>query len=123
MSFIQIHDAKQNPLNDGTGYNDFPHGWREITEGEFAQSPFFTYYPDYVEFRQMWDKTNLGSKMVGTTLNWLWDRTGYAIVNDYHAKTVRFYTFGCNHKMELQPNSVLMCLNCGFYHTRQDSSD
>jgi hypothetical protein len=123
MPFIQIHDAKQNPFNDGTGYNDFPHGWREITEGEFSQSPFFSYHPDYVEFRQMLDKNKPSVPAVSATLNWLWDRTGYSIVNDYHAKTVRFYTFGCDHKMQQQPDYVLMCVNCGFHHPRQDSSD
>ena len=34
-------------------YNKEPDGWREITEGEFAQSMFFTYHPVSHEYRQI----------------------------------------------------------------------
>ena len=120
MPYQQIYDSKQNPLNDGTGYNEFPHGWREITEAEFSQSRFFSHAPDYVESRQMMGQ---GKPVVSATLYWMWDRTGFSIVQDFWAKRVKFFMFGCEHKMETQPDGDELCVKCAFHHGRFDTSD
>jgi hypothetical protein len=86
---------------DGTKFNDFPIGWRELTEKEFAQSKFFRCSPRHVEFRQMYPQDENGKRMregmVATRLMWMQDKTGYALANDFWAGTVRYYAFGCQH--------------------------
>lgn len=81
------------------GYNEFPPHWREINGSVFAQSRHFTFAPVLVEFRQMMRPfgafdTSKDTPAVSTHLFWQANGTGYAIVNDYWGKTVKFYTFG-----------------------------
>lgn len=80
-------------------YNEFPPDWREISEGEFARSRHFTFEPALVEFRQMMrpfgeTDTTKDTPAVSANLFWQANGTGYAVVNDYWAKTVKFYAFG-----------------------------
>ena len=77
------------------GFNDFPPNWTEITEEEFAQSKFFTYSPDYVDYRQMLDGKN---PCVSARLYFFWGDEGFAIVNDYWGKKVKYFRFYlCEH--------------------------
>ena len=74
--------------------NDFPDGWREITPEEFSTSDFFSYSPEYIEYRQMYDNHKAG---VHAKLFHFPDGTGIAMSNEYWEKKVRFYKFGCEH--------------------------
>lgn len=84
------------------GYNEFPPHWCEIDAAVFARSRHFAFSPVLVEYRQMrrpfgkpaQENTNVASDMVDAHLFWQQNGTGYAVVNDYWAKTVKFYTFG-----------------------------
>lgn len=78
---------------DGTGYNDFPLGWREITEEEFSKSKFWIYGPVMFETRQMYHK---GTRVTDARLYWLHDKTGFAMSNN--SNKVQYYVFGCDHK-------------------------
>lgn len=99
-----VHSNKESP--DGTGYNDPPVNFREITEKEFAQSQFHSYTPALVEYRQMLVKEDLSpgkltnGKMISAHLFWFHDDCGYAIVGDYWKEKVRYFAFGCNHDLE-----------------------
>lgn len=118
------------------GRNEYPPGWRKLSEAEFAQSNFFSHAPDLVEYRQMLkDRSpNLREPMpdhaVSAHLQFLWDGTGYAIVNDFWGKKVSFYAFGCDHDYEgdpdYKPDGACMhgyrCKKCG-HKWVVDSSD
>lgn len=114
-----------NPHSDGTGYNDFPENWKEITESEFAQSHYFTYSPDVVEYRQMLDRNNPQTPALSATLYWMFDNTGYGIAQDYWGKRVRYFKFGCKHQLipTGDPDGSAVCPLCGFHYVRPDSSD
>lgn len=77
-------------------YNDFPPGWREISEAEFAKSQYFIYHPDLIEHRQMLRSKEFEytGACVDVNLYFYFDGTGYAIVNYFWSGKVRFYTFG-----------------------------
>ena len=79
------HEAKNG------NYNAFPPGWRELSQVEFAQSMYFHYGPELVEYRQMLPEAG---PVVSAHLNWYFDGTGIALVSDHYAGTVRFYAFG-----------------------------
>jgi hypothetical protein len=116
------------------GYNDFPPNWHEITEAEFAQSHFFIYSPDYVEFRQMFRKHDT---VVGATLYFMYDGVGYGIVHDYWGRKIHYYKFAlCEHKFtELTQKEcaqkgiqhfgncyhVYRCTKCGFTNSVDSS--
>jgi hypothetical protein len=115
-------------------FNDFPPGWREITESEFAKSHYFTYSPILREFRQMFT-TERDVPCVGAQLYFMHDGTGYSIVNDYWKGKVRFFQFGCFHEWggsteELKTRGIRLmhsehasfCKKCG-YLSIVDSSD
>lgn len=80
------------------GYNEFPPEWREIDAAEFAKSRHFCFSPVLVEFRQMmrpFGQLNHPRQPAESAhLFWQQNGTGYAIVNDYWAGTIKFYTFG-----------------------------
>ena len=123
--------------NEFGTFNEFPPGWAEITEAEFAKSPHFTYAPILIEYRQMlryMDGTK-ATQYVAAHLQFQHDHTGYAIVNDYWAGKIRFYKFGCNHvwgdaRPELERRGERLfamqnanfCTKCGFLGIT-DSSD
>lgn len=74
-------------------FNDFPPGWHRITQKQFAQSHFFTYDADAIEFRQMHPKD--GRTVVQAKLYFFFDGRGYGIVNDYYKGKIEYYAFGC----------------------------
>lgn len=101
-------------------YNDFPPGWRKITQEQFAQSLFFTFAPEIVEHRQMLTRNDDGFT-VNMTEAWLFfshENIGYGMVRDFWAGKVMYYAFGCNHP---HPNRYT-CPKCGF-HADYDTSD
>lgn len=101
--FRELHDVtvadRQAHERLNGRYNDFPPGWREIDAAEFAKSRHFMFCPVLVEFRQMMrpfgeTDTTKDVPHVSAYLYWQQNGTGYAVVNDYWAGTVKFYTFG-----------------------------
>jgi hypothetical protein len=89
------------------GWNDFPPNWREITEQEFAQSAYFLYDPVLLEHRQMLDRSNPQAPAQSALLQWQHTGDGFAVVNDFRAKKVRFYAFGCDHTWAPASNATL----------------
>lgn len=111
----------QDKAPDGTGYNDPPVNFKEITEADFAKSQFHSYSPTHIEFRQMILKDDLspgklnGGKMVQAKLFWFGDDTGVAISADYWKGKVRYFSFGCNHDVDAKtfsPGCSLPCKKC-----------
>jgi hypothetical protein len=112
-------------------YNKEPDGWREITEGEFAQSMFFTYHPVSHEYRQIiqGNEPVISAKMFN-----MHDGTGVAMSSDYWDKKVRYYAYGCQHEWGgkltdeeknvklFRCDHVYKCKKCGFFQV-VDSSD
>jgi len=84
-------------------YNDFPPGWREISQEEMAQSNFFTYSPVLVEDRQMYPRDENGERefnkgRVSARLFHMHDGTGFGLGSDYWGKKIQWYRFElCNH--------------------------
>jgi hypothetical protein len=110
--------TSQDEAPDGTGYNDPPINLKEITEADFAKSQFHSYTFTHVEFRQMILKDDLSSgkltngKMVQAKLFWFSDDTGVAISADSWKGTVRYFAFGCNHKIEVKKLDTDVKLHC-----------
>lgn len=101
-------------------FNEFPPGWREISQKEFSHSMGFTYSPLAIEYRQMIyqkGEDRKTSKAKGYTtghLSFFHDGTGTAIISDYWAGTVKFFAFGCEHKYkELSRDE---CVKRGILH-------
>lgn len=88
---------------DGTGYNDPPFNFKELTAEEFAHSGFIGGRISYIEFRQMIVNSDLsrgkglGGKLIQAKLFWFDDDTGMAISTE-NGK-IRFFSFGCNHSL------------------------
>ena len=134
------YSSKKAP--DGTGFNDAPKGWREITASEYADSMGFTYEPVMVEHRQMLIPGE--NYALSGNLHWFHDGTGTCIVRDQVKKTfgygyesvLRFFVFGCDHDYramtgeEIKANKCMVgncvhhyvCTKCGHIDV-QDSSD
>lgn len=93
------------------GFNDAPAGWREVTEGEIAQSLFASYAPVGREFRQI--RTD-NEPYLSVTLFFMHDGTGVGMAFDYWGKRVRWFRFGCAHTYtELSSDA---CRARGIYH-------
>lgn len=76
------------------GFNDYPPKWREINADTFAKSRHFAFAPVLREYRQMYHPEGKWNEALSARLEWQFDGTGYAVVNDYWKGTVKFYTFG-----------------------------
>lgn len=96
-------------LSQFGGYNDFPPGWRQITDAEFARK-MTLYSFDHQEHRQMHakDAHYTESAMKGR-LFFFWDGTGVAVVSKSvrdetkgfgYKDVAEFYAFGCDHEYE-----------------------
>lgn len=121
-------------------FNQFPDGWRELTEAQFSRSAFFTYAPERREMRQMHPEpgTNDPARLAGegerrtagvamqATLYHFADQTGVALVSEYWRGKVRFFAFGCDHAFEdlddVHGDRRLKCPKCGLVTYRPDSS-
>lgn len=89
-------------------FNDYPPHWKEITATEFAKSRHFMFSPVLVEYRQMLARDGEGkvqrlesgvpAHAVGADLHWQRNGTGFAIVHDHWAGTVKFFKFGSVHE-------------------------
>jgi hypothetical protein len=86
-------------------FNDFPPGWRKLTELEFARSRFFSFSPALTEYRQMLQRLQDDPRVsdhlvpiVAATLYFFHDNTGYAMSSDWQAGKVNYYEFGCVHE-------------------------
>ncbi len=125
--------------------NAVPDQLRTITEKEFAQSNFFTYSPDKVEYRQVHGCSDEITKQLGydrqqmieLRLYYMTDGGGFALHNNYWKGTIHFLKFGCEHnyrelsQLEAVENNVshygmcyhvYKCQTCG-HIMAQDSSD
>jgi len=131
MYFQDFHSFSAAEQKEHTekfgGSNDFPPGWRELSEKEFAKSMFFTYHARAYQFRQMRDPADPLSPVVSATLFFMHDGTGYSMISDYWGGKLRFYTFGCDHKWgdaseELKKRGIRLhqhehahfCTKCGY---------
>lgn len=130
----------QKKAPDETSYNDFPKGWRAISQKDFVQGPFFHYNPSLIESRQMYDKSQKDwntKPMLSATLYWFHDGTGVAMANDYWKGEINYYAFGCQHDYKSLSQEechqrkiyhggrcyhVSECSKCGYINS-YDSSD
>lgn len=125
-------------------YNDLPANFREITEGEFAHSHFFSYDAEFQTTRHPWSSdpaqmAEIGKYNFKSTLKvWFyWDGTGLAMAQEYWDNKIRYFAFGCEHDYkELSAAEarkegvqhygkcwhVNKCQKCGHVHS-VDSSD
>lgn len=86
-------------------FNDPPTGFKEITAEQFAQSGFFTWCKEKMEFRQIDPERIDQSKLLSPiktffaiTMFYMNHGEHYAIANDYWDKKVRYFTFAdCYH--------------------------
>jgi hypothetical protein len=116
--------------------NGLPPNFREITEEDFAKSKFFTYSPDFWEYRQIsrredYEKFKWGTEqrsyVFSLRMAYFFDGTGIALEHDYWAGKVRYFSFAvCEHK-EREQRNVGNCLNeytcvaCGYKETIDSS--
>jgi len=105
-------------------FNEIPAGWREINEGQFAQSMFFTYTPVAHEYRQIFPPGE--PHVLDIKMFHMHDGTGFAMYSDYWGKKVRYFAFGCEHewggkltdaeKAITVYNCTSKCKKCGYFH-------
>ena len=103
-SFTSTEELKAHETKWGR-YNFAPPGFTEITAEEFAQSGFFTWCKEGIEFRQLCSENIDQSKMLtpvktmmGITMFYMNHGDNYAIANDYYGKQVRYFKFAdCYH--------------------------
>jgi hypothetical protein len=132
--YALIHQEKTESQKESLGgYNSLPPNWAEITEKEFSQSNFFSYTPEFVEFRQ----APLDGTFTGIHLFHFFDGTGVALTRDYWKGTVRYFKFAaCEHSLvELSGEDcraagihhagncyhVYRCTKCGFVQSMDSS--
>lgn len=93
------------------GFNDFPPGWREITQKEFVNSDFFIFGFLYKELRQMLPDQGLYypeglPRPVSATLYHFQGGGGVAMVPDHSKGTVSYFAFGCKHSYQTLTQEV-----------------
>jgi len=134
----EIHDlskeeGKAHVIKYGR-FNDFPPNWHEIDAKAYSRADYFTYGAWLSEYRQMLPPTR-DKVMVAARLEFLRDGTGYAVVNDWHEQTIKYFKFGCDHQWgdpteELKKRGIKLamfdnasyCVKCG-HLAIHDSSD
>ncbi len=142
LTDVSQEEAKQFEKDFG-GYNDAPPGLKEITAEEFAQSGFFTWCIEKVEFRQVLsDRLPWTGEKYMLTLRMFYMNSphedGFAMSHDYWAQKVRYFRFTrCDHSyrelsvLEAQAKGrkhfgncyhVHQCTKCGVFY-EVDSSD
>ncbi len=85
------------------GHNDLPPNWQELTEKEFAQSEFFTYGPEFTDFRQVILPSKRYPKGVYTDLHLYFFHLnrGFALWHDYWEGKVHYARFAlCVHEWQ-----------------------
>ena len=139
MSIVSVKSWQQPSAEhkaEWGGYNDAPPGFVEISEGEFAQSHWFTYSPEFIENRQfVWPDAEGRKVFTSVRLYYMHDHCGYGVAQDYWGKRVRYFKFGCKHEWgdarpELQRRGIRLgrcetarfCVKCGHFEVI-DSSD
>lgn len=108
---IQFHDlppeSRDLRVAQFGGFDELPPNWREISAAEFSRSAFFSCSSVMIEQRNM--KTSDPTRpFIQTLLFWQPElNSGYSIVNDPWAGSIRFYHFGCDHEWVKRPYVVL----------------
>jgi len=119
----------------GGHYNHLPPNVREISFEEFAQSGFFTWCKEGMEFRQVSfkdvDPKNLlkpvSDGLHSITMFYMNHDSHFIMMSDYWGKTVRFFTFtDCYHEYDCGVGTgnclhLYTCKKCG-YKWEVDSS-
>jgi hypothetical protein len=107
-------------------FNFAPPGFKEITAEEFAQSGFFTWCKEGLEFRQILQDNVKPDQLLhpikgslSITLFYMNHGEHYGIANDYWDKRVRFFKFAdCYHEwVEISAKEAgKPALNCYHYN-------
>lgn len=133
MSYEQItsdgltKEQVEQHVKDFGRFNDPPPGFQEITSEEFAQSGFFTWCLENVEFRQidpaLIDKSKVLTPVksfLSVKMFYMNHGDGYALAQDYWGKKVRYFKFAkCFHDwQEIGTRGwncyhVCKCTKCG----------
>lgn len=112
-------------------FNDFPPGWKEVSQAEACKTKFFQCNPTLIEYRQMFTRDAEGiprGQSIHATLYHFGDGTGVALAGDYWKGKVSWFTFAaCAHEYVEQDTSRgclhdYRCEKCGHTYTT-DSSD
>jgi len=81
--------------------NDLPPNFKEITETEFAQSIFFSYLPEAVEYRQCLIPNVNDNCYCGVRFFYFHNGTGIAMTSDYRKGKISYFKFAaCNHTFQ-----------------------
>jgi hypothetical protein len=111
MSYEKLVSAFKTPEEINThakrwgGFNNAPPGFKEITVEQFAQSGFFTWCKEGLEFRQIYLTPEQQKDMLSPvpygfsiTMFYMNHDEHFAIGHDYWGKKVRYFTFAdCYH--------------------------
>lgn len=113
-------------------YNDYPPNWREVTPAELVvKSLRRLYAPVLMEYRQMGTLQLGAPPMLGATLWFFHDGSGYAEHFDFWEQRIRYFMFAaCAHDMvdtsrpmhHASGMHMLRCTKCQ-YTTSYDTSD
>lgn len=141
MSLFNLVPSNKNSP-DGTGYNEVPVGFREISKEELFDTLFFFEMPEQIEFKQIYPDRITGTefdegKVIDVRMFWFHDGTGVGVSGDFSSNDLRLFAFGCNHSYRELTQSqcrkrkflhygmcyhVLECKKCGHLEFH-DSSD
>ena len=118
-------ELEQHQKDFGT-YNYPPPGFQEITAEEFAQSGFFTWCVEGMEYRQIMADNIKSDTMLNPVKGYLSIKLffmnhgdGYGISHDYWDEKVRYFKFAkCYHDYKELPSPgmhthVCKCTKCG----------
>lgn len=112
----ELYNCDKYPTTYQHRFNQLPSPLRSLTEAQFAQSRFFTYEPQFVEYRQPHYRLSELPPDVAVRLGfnvhkdypdaitscsmrmyWFDAHSGIAAVNDYWSGKVYWFEFGCDH--------------------------
>lgn len=136
-ALIHVLDDPEH-IKEYGNFNQYPPGWTEISEMEFARGMFFRYAFEKMEYRQMMRNIHNEEKdYVDARLFFFHDKTGVAIHNDHNQGRLHYYRFGCRHNFQAATEQQLrdkkhwplartetaaVCEHCGTWRFT-DSSD
>lgn len=114
-------------------FNCAPSNFREVNEVDFVDSRMLSFSIYKTEYRQILSH-NIDRELmledppsfIDIHLHFVCDNEGYGIYRDFQKKRLRFFLFGCNHKIKEERLSMhrtkVSCTKCD-YSDVIDSSD